>query len=154
MERAFLQVFILQLEVAFRLWRVTDKPKVKELSCDDCDTGSETSFRRAAEWLRECMLDHDNCVQVNTPRDWAPHRLLDVGSSFPFPDTIKLEHTKGWQTPVRYAALSHCWGDMQPLKLLQSNLHTLVTGFLWMAYQRLSRMLSIPLEGWESSNFG
>ncbi|WAO92641.1 HET domain-containing protein [Fusarium falciforme] len=126
-ERTFLAVSILELKVEFRMWRVTDGSAARA-SFDDHNTGSEPSFTRAAKWLRECMREHDNCNQVNIPRDWVPHRPLNTGLRSPFPDMIKLEETKGWQTPVRYAALSHCWGDIQPLKLLQNNLHTLVHG--------------------------
>jgi Heterokaryon incompatibility protein (HET) len=106
---------------------VIDGPAV-EAASDDQNTGSESSLTRAAKWLRECMSEHDNCNQINSPIDWAPHRLLDVGSSSPSSDVIRLEQTKGWQTPVRYAALSHCWGDIQPLRLVQDNLHQLVHG--------------------------
>lgn len=126
-ERIFLDVSILKLQVQFRMWRVTDGPAA-EAASDDQNTGSEPSLTRAAKWLRECMSEHDNCNQINSPIDWAPHRLLDVGSSSPFSDVIRLEQTKGWQTPVRYAALSHCWGDIQPLRLVHDNLHKLVHG--------------------------
>ncbi|KAH9206175.1 heterokaryon incompatibility protein-domain-containing protein, partial [Leptodontidium sp. 2 PMI_412] len=96
----------------------------------DQNTGSDPSLTRAAKWLRECISEHENCNQVNCPTDWVPHRLLDVGSRCPFSDVIRLKQTEGWQTPVRYAALSHCWGDIQPLKLVNENLPTLVHGIL------------------------
>lgn len=127
-DRPFLRVSISQLPIEFRLWRVTEGPTANSASYNDHNTSSETSFARAAEWLRECMLEHDSCSGVNTPKEWAPTRLIDVGSSSPFPDIVKLKQTKGWQTPIRYAALSHCWGAVQPLKLLQSNLHVLMDG--------------------------
>ncbi|RDL31802.1 Uncharacterized protein BP5553_09204 [Venustampulla echinocandica] len=126
-ERIFLDVSILKSQVQFRISRVIDGPAA-EAASDDQNTGSKSSLTRAAKWLRECISEHDNCNQINSPREWTPHRLLDVRSRYPFADVIKLEHTEGWQTPVRYAALSHCWGDIQPLRLLQSNLHTLVHG--------------------------
>jgi hypothetical protein len=127
-ERIFLDVSVLKSQVQFRMWRVTDG-LAEEAASDDQRTGSEPSLMRAAKWLHECMSEHDSCNQINCPIDWAPHRLLDVGSRSPFSDVIRLKQTKGWQTPVRYAALSHCWGDIKPLRLLQDNLHTLVHGF-------------------------
>lgn len=129
-DRPFLRVSISQLRVEFRLWRVPDGPTANSASYHDHTTSPETSFVRAAEWLRECMLNHDSCNAVNTPKEWAPNRLIDVGSRSPFPDKIKLKQTKGWQTPIRYAALSHCWGAVQPRTLLQSNLHALMDGIL------------------------
>jgi hypothetical protein len=109
---------------------MTEGSTVTGASYYDHNTSSETSFAMAAEWLRECTLKHDRCNRVNTPKEWAPNRLIDVGSRSPFPDIIKLKQTKSWKTPIRYAALSHCWGAIQPLKLLQSNLHALMDGIL------------------------
>ncbi|KAK6843408.1 hypothetical protein PG987_004268 [Apiospora arundinis] len=127
-DRKFLKVSVLEIEAEFRIWRVTEGFIAEDLSWVDHNTGAEPSFARAADWLHACILEHDSCIQVNTPRNWVPHRLLDAGSGCPFPDMIELKHTEGWQTPVRYAALSHCWGDIQPLRLLQSNLQTFLRG--------------------------
>jgi len=66
---AFLQVSISQQKIEFRLWRVTESRTAGGTAYDDQNTGSETSFARAEEWLRECMLKHDHCNEVNTPKD-------------------------------------------------------------------------------------
>ena len=107
---------------------MTESRTAEGTAYDDQNTGSETSFARAEEWLRECMLKHDHCNEVNTPKGWVPSRLIDVGIRYPFPDTIKLRETKSRQTPIRYAALSHCWGAMQPIQLLKGNLQALMDG--------------------------
>ncbi|SCO92101.1 uncharacterized protein FRV6_16229 [Fusarium oxysporum] len=127
-DRPFLRVSISQQRIEFRLWRVPDILTAEGAAYDDHGTGSETSFAKAKEWFHECVLKHDNCNGVNTPKNWIPSRLIDVGSRPPFPDTIKLRQTKGWQTSVQYAALSHCWGAVQPFKLLQRNVHVLMSG--------------------------
>lgn len=127
-DRPFLRASISQLWIEFRLWRVTEAPTANSASYNDYNTSSESSFARAVGWLRECMLEHDSCNEVNVPKEWSPNRLIDVGPSPPFPDIIKLKQTKGWQAPIRYAALSHCWGATQPRKLLQSNLHEFMNG--------------------------
>ncbi|KAL3952359.1 hypothetical protein ACCO45_012302 [Purpureocillium lilacinum] len=127
-DRPFLQASISQQRIEFRLWRVPDIPTADGAANDYHGTGSESSFVRAQEWLRECLLKHDNCNGINTPKNWVPTRLIDVGLRSSFPDTIKLRQTKDWQTPMPYAALSHCWGAVQPFKLLQSNLHALMNG--------------------------
>jgi hypothetical protein len=131
-DRPFLRVSTLQRSVEFRLWRVSGAPRTNNAlyDVDDDHTSSKTSFTRAAEWLHECTGKHDNCNGMDTPKDWAPSRLLDVGSTATFADKIKLKQTKGWQTPIRYAALSHCWGAVKPFKLLQSNLPALMDGIL------------------------
>lgn len=127
-DRPFLQVSISGIQVEFHLWRVTSRPRANGISHDDHNTSSETSFARAAEWLRKCTMEHGSCNGVSTPEKWIPNRLIDVGSRPLFTDQIKLKHTKEWKTPLRYAALSHCWGTMQPRKLLQSNVHAFIEG--------------------------
>ncbi len=109
-DRPFLQVLISQIRAEFRLWRVTEKSRANGALCHDYDISSEINFARAAEWLRECELKHGICNATNTRKDWALTRLLNVGSGCSFPDTIKLEQTKGLRTPIRYAVLSYCWG--------------------------------------------
>ena len=127
-DRPFLQVSISQLRIEYRLWRVKGGQTAKATSYDAYNTSSETSFARVAEWLSECMVRYKNCNDANVPEVWAPNRLIDLGSKSPFSGTIKLKQTKHWQTPLRYVAFSHCWGAMQPLRLLQSNLQALMDG--------------------------
>lgn len=127
-DRPFLRISISQQQIEFRLWRVPEILATAGAAYDYHGTGSETSFAKAKEWFHECILEHDNCNGVNIPKNWIPSRLIDVGSRPPFPDTVKLRQTKDWQTSVQYAALSHCWGAVQPIKLLQKNVHTLMSG--------------------------
>lgn len=124
--RPFLLISILQQQVEFRPWQIFHLPTDDRVSCDTQDTGSEASFVRATLWLQECMAQHGMCNDVNAPQNWAPTRLLDLGFDLLSPDTIRLRQTKGWQFPVRYAALSHCWGARQPMKLLQNNICALL----------------------------
>jgi len=129
-DRPFLRVSISQEEIKFRLWPIS---KTYEADCGvndgDQSTGSESSFLRAEKWLRKCMHNHDNCNSVNTLGDWAPSRLLDIGpATNPFPTTIKLTKTESWQRSVHYTTLSHCWGSVQPFRLLRSNLSELMDG--------------------------
>ena len=129
-DRPFLRVSISQEEIKFRLWRIS---KTHEAHCgvddDDRSTSSGSSLLRAEEWLRRCMHNHENCNAVGTFGDWAPSRLLDIGpTTDPFPTTIKLRQTDSWQRSVCYTTLSHCWGSVQPFKLLRSNLRELMDG--------------------------
>ena len=129
-DRPFLRVSISQEEIKFRLWRISTSHEADcRVNDDNRSTGSESSLLRAEKWLRKCMHDHDNCSSVNTLGDWAPSRLLDIGpAKNPFPTTIKLRQTGNWQRSVHYTTLSHCWGSVQPSRLLQSNLRKLMDG--------------------------
>ncbi|KAF4457336.1 HET-domain-containing [Fusarium albosuccineum] len=58
-------------------------------------------------WLQECQDCHSACRGDFTTG--LPTRVIDVGSST---EETRLYVTKG--EPVRYAALSHCWGGSHP----------------------------------------
>jgi hypothetical protein len=67
----------------------------------------------AERWLEECCKSHlRKCQIVNT--DFIPTRLIDVGRE-PKRDSVKLvslqksDHLND-STPIKYAALSYCWG--------------------------------------------
>jgi hypothetical protein len=129
-DRPFLRVSISQEEIKFRLWRVS---RIHEAGCgvkdENQSTGSEGSFLKAEKWLRKCIHNHEKCNSVDTLEDWAPSRLLDIGpATNPFPTTIKLRNTKSWQRSVHYITLSHCWGSVQPFRLLRNNLSELIDG--------------------------
>ncbi len=125
-DRPFLLVSILQQTVEFRLWQISHLPAEERALHDVQNIGSETSFLRAAVWLQECMDQHSKCNNVNGPQNWAPSRLLELGLEPLSPDIVQLKQTIGWQFPVKYVALSHCWGARQPMKLLRHNLCALL----------------------------
>jgi hypothetical protein len=66
---------------------------------------SETSFRLIKDWLKTCDLKHQ-CYQGNGVK--LPTRLIDVSEKQP----VLLE-SNNLQGP--YIALSHCWGNIQPI---------------------------------------
>lgn len=125
-ERIFLNISVGETKIEFRVWHQADNSAMEWPF--DGYTGSESTFLRAGRWLRECLSKHGACNQANTPSNWLPHRLLEIGSGSLVPDIIRLKQTQTWQKPVRYAALSHCWGGVQPLKLLQGNIQMLESG--------------------------
>ncbi|PVH81422.1 hypothetical protein DL98DRAFT_349267, partial [Cadophora sp. DSE1049] len=76
-----------------------------------------------------CKDNHEKCkLESNT---WLPSRLLDVGprdgSQLP-----RLIETKESNDLGPYAALSHMWGSLIPLRTIQGNYQELKSGIpMW-----------------------
>lgn len=75
------------------------------------DTGSEKSFKRATEWLSNCLTNHKLlCPTFGSALNPLPTRVLDLG---PFPDGNDKGDIRLLQTSTEigyYVCLSHCWG--------------------------------------------
>lgn len=71
----------------------------------------------ASKWLNECLEEHELCSS-ETITDIRPTRVIDVGpsdgSQQPFLH-ISGEEVRTW------VALSHCWGQNQPLRTTLSS---------------------------------
>ena len=84
---------------------------------------STASFDVGLSWLENCRENHHACNQTASRGKTFPTRLLDLGDSAA--EYIKLVSTPhdasnaspGSSTGLRYATLSHCWGDDK--KMLQ-----------------------------------
>jgi hypothetical protein len=83
-------------------------------------TGSQRSWDRAKEWLRDCQQDH-SCSTKPPDQNNLPTRVLD----------LQAQNTTGvslFETQHRtgvYACLSHRWGVSQPLKTTKANISQL-----------------------------
>jgi Heterokaryon incompatibility protein (HET) len=113
-----------------------------DLSSNDC-TQLYLSVRKeiVSQWLSNCVQNHPECCTLPS-ESWFPTRLIDLGppsSNFTPRLIITHEHPafqvfanspriKGLSRPV-YATLSHCWGKLQPLKLLTSNIDDMKQSF-------------------------
>lgn len=73
--------------------------------------------------VQECNDQHVSCQASKAPGP-LPKRLLDVGSDS---DSPRLHETSTGQKDV-YIALSHCWGQDNPLRTLTSNLEQMKSG--------------------------
>lgn len=73
--------------------------------------GLRPCFADARKWLHQCMADHVECSQQIHD---APTRLLYIHSS-QVEDCVRLIEPPR-SAKMRYAALSHCWGQLQPLR--------------------------------------
>ncbi|KAK4446953.1 heterokaryon incompatibility protein-domain-containing protein, partial [Podospora aff. communis PSN243] len=78
-------------------------------------------------WIRRCTTKHrDACGSVGLSAQ-LPTRVLDIGDAQN--NSIKLIESSG--TTGRYLCLSHCWGDHQPLRTLQSNYTSHLSNIPW-----------------------
>ena len=94
----------------------------------ESSTDSPNSFELCSSWLKTCDMDHSDCTAIwpanQAGEVWNPTRLLAV-TEMPSNenDCIRLIDQVPKSSPLRYAALSHCWGNNVPLVLLSSRLH-------------------------------
>lgn len=74
-------------------------------------TRSAETLRLGMHWLSECMSNHPECKPVYEDLSWLPSRLIYIGTF----DNPCLRLTLGSKLPpnIKYATLSHCWGDTQ-----------------------------------------
>jgi hypothetical protein len=82
-----------------------------------------TTGKQALQWLRTCVLSHPECEHLRDA-DWYPTRLLHLGSSGEnqTDGTIRVIETQDEPPSGPYVTLSHCWGDINMLKLTTDSL--------------------------------
>lgn len=74
-----------------------------------------------ASWLYECTTQHKACNDKFS--EVMPTRVLEIEDT----DTVYLRQTDV-PSIIRYATLSHCWGNMQPLRLTKETFEDLKSG--------------------------
>src|SRR5262245_8074118 len=77
--------------------------------------GSKMCVEWAADRIANCAANHPWCQLPESTK--LPTRLIDVGSATRNPRVYVTNRELG-----KYAALSHCWGEVVPLKLTKSAL--------------------------------
>lgn len=89
------------------------------------NTCSSSSLSMAKNWYNSCIKNHVSCKRIDPGEEvrgtWNPTRLLDVGGIGAC-DHVQLVYRDSLSDAVPYAALSHCWGNYQHLRLSESNL--------------------------------
>jgi hypothetical protein len=91
----------------------------------ETSTGSRQSLDLARQWLSNCLSTHSTCGNSDvTP---LPTRLIDTG---PLWESVRPRLCYGATLleGTGYATLSHCWGPVQPKKLLQDDLPKIILG--------------------------
>ncbi len=89
-------------------------------------TSSEHMLALAAKWIHSCVVGHDSCNVLSSSRP-PPSRLLDISDSKALMK-VKLVQFDQDCEPVKYAALSYCWGGNAPYKLQSSTVKDLYAG--------------------------
>ncbi|CAG8980991.1 hypothetical protein HYALB_00013789 [Hymenoscyphus albidus] len=86
----------------------------------EASTGSESTLQQIQQWYHQCNCEHKKC---SASKDVSlPSRLLYIeGNSLRLCESSSLPVLWSNERP-QYAALSHCWGDIDFIKLLQSNI--------------------------------
>ncbi|KAK3366688.1 heterokaryon incompatibility protein-domain-containing protein [Lasiosphaeria ovina] len=82
-----------------------------------CSPDSPEAFDFIQSYLQDCNTNHEGC-KVASPD--PPTRLIDVG--LPGMTDVRLVHSSTLPTPVRYLALSYCWGTKRTLTTVTANL--------------------------------
>lgn len=88
-------------------------------------TRQETSSSRECmqfitDCLQECCSRHPRCQRAEN--NFVPTRLLFLGDD---QGSVRLCESSSVPSNVKWAALSHCWGNGKPLLLVQENLKAL-----------------------------
>jgi len=92
-------------------------------------TSSEDVFQLAKSWIERCDRSHD-CSNIGSKDPWYPTRLIDMESACN-PETceglVRMVETKRepkLQGPhkVRYVTLSHCWGGVDFIRLMNGTI--------------------------------
>jgi hypothetical protein len=68
-----------------------------------CDTSSAKSLHTVRLWIKECDEEHD-CLRPLKPT--SPRRVLNLRD-----DQVRLLEITEARKSIRYACLSHCWGN-------------------------------------------
>jgi hypothetical protein len=97
----------------------------------------ESQINEAASLLRDCMTSHEACRQEPSE---MPSRLIEI-SIVNRESWLRLVEIKTMEKGFkeRYVALSHCWGSVQPLRLMKSNLSSMKARIPWHTFPRLFR---------------
>ncbi|KAF5556828.1 flavin-containing protein, partial [Fusarium phyllophilum] len=80
------------------------------------DVTSPETWDMIRSWIGECIDDHEDCKVVSEDRPF-PTRIVAVGDGHTEPHLfLPSPDDRG-----RYIALSHCWGDVMPLKTTKAS---------------------------------
>jgi len=76
------------------------------------DPGSDQLVAKVRDWINECVDSHERCVTLVGAVASLPKRLLQVQGQVCLVSPVE---------PVRYAALSYCWGGHDQHQTAASN---------------------------------
>ncbi|KPM43186.1 hypothetical protein AK830_g3361 [Neonectria ditissima] len=89
------------------------------------------SFAQSMElgkmWIQQCEMSHTMC-QLQDASTFIPTRVIDVGPKRIFRDLTTPVLRDGYTLPPgsQYLTLSHCWGGTVPMRLMTSNVSSMM----------------------------
>ncbi|KAK4652112.1 hypothetical protein QC762_608270 [Podospora pseudocomata] len=94
------------------------------------------SLPQIQSWIHECSTSHERCqaIQSSTSSSWLPTRLIDVSN----PSKIHIITTSP-SMKERYTTLSHCWGRIEIIKLIQANYAQLTDPSVGVNWDKLTK---------------
>ncbi|KAL2674097.1 hypothetical protein Neosp_012543 [[Neocosmospora] mangrovei] len=104
---------------SFELYHLPETPRpwdIIGIGTHVCaEANSAESWDMVHGWIQQCVDTHDEC-RYGSENQPFPTRILDIGSEGTCPRLcVPNSDERG-----KYAALSHCWGDVMPLKTTKS----------------------------------
>ncbi|KAF5245780.1 hypothetical protein FAUST_1567 [Fusarium austroamericanum] len=87
--------------------------------------GDQTISGDASNWIAECKMNHEKCRAHSST--FRPTRLIEIMSA----NQVRLIWSADLESEIKvsYVAFSHCWGDVDALKLEGKNVNQLFAGF-------------------------
>jgi hypothetical protein len=90
------------------------------------NTGDDIALGFLSKTNQRCLQYHTSCRAQRQGRDFLPTRLIDVGGTADL--SVRLRERILPNAGVRYAVLSHCWGNCQPATLTKLTADSLRNG--------------------------
>jgi hypothetical protein len=98
---------------------------------EDSSTSSKTTQVLISCWNYWCQEAHPYCRSATgDDAPFLPRRVLDIRGFDTVTPKIRLRIPK-WGSRAKYAALSHCWGERQPLRTSKNNLAMMRKDIRW-----------------------
>ncbi|RDW75449.1 hypothetical protein BP6252_06591 [Coleophoma cylindrospora] len=92
------------------------------------DLTSDSVFQQISSWIQHCEETHEDCNQTHPS---TPRRLLDIGDPLQNANARTIRLVQDIREPVKYIALSHCWGKNQNLTTTSASLESRLTSISW-----------------------
>lgn len=95
-------------------------PKYTYVPLISARSDSHATFEVIQRWIGSCMQTHKRCTSQRTHQSQLPHRLIEI-SLHNGELSTRLRNTKDFPKATPYVCLSHCWGGISSIKLIQSS---------------------------------
>jgi hypothetical protein len=94
------------------------------LSYDICSDPMTALYTTVKPWIEDCIENHPQCAQTTKTSGFVPTRLIQLGA-----DQKELVRLVSPLAPVKFVALSYCWGISSQPKTTKSNLQSRYLNF-------------------------